>query len=184
MSVGTVEKSQHGYRPDFWPTDANGGPTGVAEVCSNLHETITGSCCTHFPDNVPLFVRCLAWLRDNFHAPFSDWDRALLCLVVQTLNEHILATGNGCPEAGDHRRYTKCSGIREGMENQRPQLLSLPALAEVLKLPERWIQAEADAGRIPCLRVGHHYRFNRQAVERVLLDRAQQAGGEGVANAR
>lgn len=65
------------------------------------------------------------------------------------------------------------------MQNDNPQLVSLPALAEALKLPERWIKAEADAGRIPHLRIGKRYRFNRKAVEAALAQRAGQSG-EGV----
>jgi excisionase family DNA binding protein len=62
------------------------------------------------------------------------------------------------------------------MQDQDAQLLSLPALAEVLKLPTRWIRAEADAGNIPHLKVGNRYRFNRNAVLEVLAKRAAQAG--------
>ncbi len=69
------------------------------------------------------------------------------------------------------------------MENGNPQLLSLPALAEALKLPERWIKAEADAGRIPHLRIGKRYRFNRESVVAVLAQRAAQSG-KGVDNGR
>ena len=61
------------------------------------------------------------------------------------------------------------------MDNGNLQLLSLPALADALKLPERWIKAEADAGRIPHLRIGKRYRFNRDAVVAVLAQRAAQS---------
>lgn len=62
------------------------------------------------------------------------------------------------------------------MESRNPQLLSLPALAEVLKLPESWIKTEADAGRIPHLKIGKRYRFNRETVVTVLSQRAAQSG--------
>ena len=62
------------------------------------------------------------------------------------------------------------------MKNSDPQLLSLPALAEILKLPESWIKTEADAGRIPHLKIGRRYRFNRKAVVALLADRAAQSG--------
>jgi excisionase family DNA binding protein len=61
-----------------------------------------------------------------------------------------------------------------GMENTTPQLLSLPALATALKLPDGWIKAEADAGRIPHLRIGNRYRFNLDAVIRALAERAAE----------
>jgi excisionase family DNA binding protein len=66
-----------------------------------------------------------------------------------------------------------------GMENGKSQLLSLPALAEALKLPESWIKAEADAGKIPHLKIGKRYRFNRDAVICALAERAAQGGNAG-----
>jgi excisionase family DNA binding protein len=66
-------------------------------------------------------------------------------------------------------------GILRGMKNVDTALLSLPALAQALNLPEEWIKAEADAGRIPHLRVGKRYRFNRDAVVRTLAERAAVA---------
>jgi len=55
-------------------------------------------------------------------------------------------------------------------------LLSLPELAETLKLPQEWLKAEADAGRIPHLKIGKRYRFDANAVAEVLLARARQTG--------
>jgi excisionase family DNA binding protein len=63
------------------------------------------------------------------------------------------------------------------METTTAQLLSLPALATALNLPEAWIKAEADAGRLPHLRIGTRYRFNRDAVLRTLAERAAVSGG-------
>ena len=57
-------------------------------------------------------------------------------------------------------------------------LLRLPALARELKLPRDWLRTEADAGRIPCLRVGRKLLFQIEAVKRALAERA--AKGEGV----
>ena len=62
------------------------------------------------------------------------------------------------------------------METTNTQLLSLPALAEVLHLPEAWLKGEADAGRIPHLCIGKRYRFNLGAVTRVLASRAATSG--------
>jgi len=59
--------------------------------------------------------------------------------------------------------------------NINEQLLSLPALARALNLPEAWIKAEADAGRLPHLKIGKRYRFNSTAVVRTLADRAAMA---------
>ena len=62
------------------------------------------------------------------------------------------------------------------MDDDKPQLLSLPDLAEALKLPERWLKAESDAGKIPHLKIGKRYRFDRDAVVRALADRAARGG--------
>jgi excisionase family DNA binding protein len=64
--------------------------------------------------------------------------------------------------------------ILRGMENAT-QLLSLPALAKVLNLPTEWIKSEADAGRIPHLRIGKRYRFNQETVIRILAERASRS---------
>ena len=67
--------------------------------------------------------------------------------------------------------------ILRGMENDSTELLSLPALAQALNLPGAWIKAEADAGRIPHLKIGKRYRFNREAVIRALAERAAMTAG-------
>jgi hypothetical protein len=56
------------------------------------------------------------------------------------------------------------------MDSQR--LLRLSGLATRLNLPAYWLNAEAKAGRLPCLRVGRHMLFNGDAVERALAARA------------
>ena len=64
------------------------------------------------------------------------------------------------------------------MEYENTQLLSLPELARALNLPESWIKAEANAGRIPHLRIGKRYRFNSETVIRALAERAAKGGKE------
>ena len=51
-------------------------------------------------------------------------------------------------------------------------LTSLHQLALRLKLPREWLRGEADAGRVPCLKVGNRYLFNLSAVEDALAERA------------
>ena len=55
------------------------------------------------------------------------------------------------------------------------ELVNEWTLARVLGLPREWLLVEADAGRIPCLRVGCKRRFNPEAVRRVLAERAATA---------
>jgi hypothetical protein len=52
------------------------------------------------------------------------------------------------------------------------RLLHVLALGRELGLPWRWLLAEANAGRIPCLRVGKALRFEPRAVELALAARA------------
>jgi len=58
------------------------------------------------------------------------------------------------------------------MEVHESRLTNLTGLAAVLRLPRGWLATEADAGRIPCLRVGRRLRFNVEAVRRALAERA------------
>ena len=52
-------------------------------------------------------------------------------------------------------------------------------LARVLRLPREWLMAEADAGRIPCLRIGNRTRFSVQAVEAALAEQAAATAENG-----
>jgi hypothetical protein len=47
-------------------------------------------------------------------------------------------------------------------------------MARILRVPLRWLRAEAEAGRLPCVRAERRLLFNRPAVERTLADRAAQ----------
>ncbi|MBN1514322.1 MAG: hypothetical protein JXB13_20065 [Phycisphaerae bacterium] len=56
-----------------------------------------------------------------------------------------------------------------------PQLMNLAMLARRLRrfgLPTAWLKAEAEAGRLPCLRAGQRMLFDSEAVEAALLNRA------------
>lgn len=47
-------------------------------------------------------------------------------------------------------------------------------LSRQLNLPKKWLEDEAKAGRIPSLTVGRQRRFNVEAVENALAERAAQ----------
>ncbi len=55
--------------------------------------------------------------------------------------------------------------------------IGIAELAARLSLPIAWIKTEAQAGRLPHLKVGRKWLFNQAAVEAMLSDRAK---GEGV----
>ncbi len=59
-----------------------------------------------------------------------------------------------------------------------PDLVPLPTLARLLRLPAAWLRDEAKAGRIPALRAGRKWLFNSTAVQRVLARRAAEGGVE------
>jgi len=65
-------------------------------------------------------------------------------------------------------------------KSQSESFLPLRRAAARLGVPAAWLRGEAVAGRVPHLRVGRRLLVNPQAVERVLLERAQQAVAEGV----
>ena len=52
------------------------------------------------------------------------------------------------------------------------KLLSPVVLSRRLNLPAAWLKEEAKQGRLPHLRIGRQIRFNQEAVQRVLADRA------------
>jgi len=53
-------------------------------------------------------------------------------------------------------------------------LATLTQLASSLRLPAEWLEQEALAGRIPCLRLTNTLRFNAHAVAEILASRAAE----------
>ncbi|MFA9479968.1 hypothetical protein ACERK3_16935 [Phycisphaerales bacterium AB-hyl4] len=69
--------------------------------------------------------------------------------------------------------------MESNQHNRR--LIPLNTAARALRVPFRWLRAEAEAKRVPALRAGDRFVCDLQAVEAALLERAQQAtAGEGV----
>jgi len=58
------------------------------------------------------------------------------------------------------------------MEETRHELVPAGILARQLRVPARWLKAEAAAGRIPHIRAERIFLFDTAAVEAVLLERA------------
>jgi hypothetical protein len=57
-------------------------------------------------------------------------------------------------------------------EADMARLVWISELASRVALPRRWLQGEAEAGRIPALRVNRHFLFDPDAVRQTLRDRA------------
>ena len=55
------------------------------------------------------------------------------------------------------------------------ELLSVRQLARRLEVSQAWLKAEAQAGRIPCLRAGGRFLFSLAAVHAALLERAERS---------
>ena len=55
----------------------------------------------------------------------------------------------------------------------KPKLLPTGPMARRLRVTVKWLCDEAEAGRLPCVRADRVFLFDPDAVERVLLDRAQ-----------
>lgn len=75
-------------------------------------------------------------------------------------------------------------GTIPGMESR--SLTNMHGLARRFGLPASWFREEAEAGRLPCLKVGRRLFFNLVAVEQALAERAAsgRAGpGKAVAHA-
>jgi hypothetical protein len=58
------------------------------------------------------------------------------------------------------------------------EVFTLARLARRIGVPATWLRAEADAGRIPCLRAGKRYLFDLATVQRELSDRAAKTRQE------
>jgi hypothetical protein len=58
------------------------------------------------------------------------------------------------------------------------ELLSLARAARRLGVTARWLKAEANAGRVPCLRAGTRYLFDSVAVTQALSKRAARPNAE------
>jgi len=53
-----------------------------------------------------------------------------------------------------------------------PKLLQVGPTAHRLRVPLKWLKAEAEANRVPHLKCGNVFLFDPAAVENVLLNRA------------
>ena len=56
------------------------------------------------------------------------------------------------------------------------RLTPLSHLARRLRVPVRWLRAEAEAGRLPAVHAERQFLFDAETVERLLLERATSLG--------
>ena len=69
---------------------------------------------------------------------------------------------------------------RIGMKASFPPVMTVGEVAEYLRIPRGSVYKLAQTGRIPCQKVGRHWRFKREAVEKWLDQRSENAGSETV----
>lgn len=65
-----------------------------------------------------------------------------------------------------------------GIMKDEDKLIPLPAMARRLRVPAKWLRAEAEAGRVPHLRADRALLFDPETVQRILLERARMTGKE------
>ena len=61
------------------------------------------------------------------------------------------------------------------MENGA-KLLPIGPMARRLRVPIKWLRAEAKAGRLPHVEAGTAILFDPNTVEQILIERAQRGG--------
>ncbi len=74
------------------------------------------------------------------------------------------------------------------MEAQAPPVMTIAEVAEYLRIPRGSVYKLAQQGRIPCQKVGRHWRFRREAVDLWLEASTPEAGrqlgiGDGLSQA-
>lgn len=61
--------------------------------------------------------------------------------------------------------------------------LILGAMARRVRVPAKWLRAEAESGRIPHLKAGNVLLFDPETVERLIAERVRGAGPKGASHA-
>ena len=57
------------------------------------------------------------------------------------------------------------------MDRTDPPIMTLTEVADYLRIPKASVYKLAQQGRIPCQKVGKHWRFRREALDRWLEKR-------------
>jgi hypothetical protein len=71
--------------------------------------------------------------------------------------------------------FAGCQRYGRGVDAKKT-FVTVAQLSAICGLSESWLRAEAQAGRIPNLKVGSKTMFNPSAVEKVLLSRHVESG--------
>lgn len=71
-----------------------------------------------------------------------------------------------------------------GMNERNNKPLNLGAMARRLRVPARWLRAEAEAGRIPHLRADSALLFDPEVVERIVFARLRESSAQSKGGAK
>lgn len=66
------------------------------------------------------------------------------------------------------------------MENHLPEIMTIEEVAEYLRVPVSSLYKLAQQGKIPASKVGRHWRFRREFIDRWINDQARGVKPEGV----
>lgn len=97
------------------------------------------------------------------------------------MSEYVLPCGHGSRYivGGDVKRCSECEYIETLRRRVRPEniepkgVVSAQLLARYLRVPARWLCAEAAAGRLPAVKAGTTCLFDCETVVGALQDRAK-----------
>jgi excisionase family DNA binding protein len=64
------------------------------------------------------------------------------------------------------------------MAESNPPVMTITEVAEYLRIPRGSVYKLAQRGRIPCQKVGRHWRFRREAIDDWLSRTPRNAPGE------
>ena len=62
------------------------------------------------------------------------------------------------------------------MSTKQPPVMTVDEVAEYLRIPRASVYKLAQRGRIPCQKVGRHWRFRREAVDEWLDNGHEREG--------
>jgi excisionase family DNA binding protein len=70
--------------------------------------------------------------------------------------------------------YNKFIFLTENpMENRLPEIMTIEEVAEYLRVPVSSLYKLAQQGKIPASKVGRHWRFRREFIDRWINDQAR-----------
>jgi excisionase family DNA binding protein len=72
-----------------------------------------------------------------------------------------------------------CREKRCAMQSEEVSVMTVDEVAEYLRIPRSSLYKLAQEGRIPCQKVGRHWRFRREAIDVWLGEHGRQREADG-----